>query len=90
MGHQSGDLQQKTDPGLRKTPIVVFSTSQAGHDIVDSYALGANSYVHKPGNLHEFVSSVKSIEEFWFGCARPTTRNRGSAFHSIVMTTFPW
>jgi chemotaxis family two-component system response regulator Rcp1 len=60
----------KADLVLRTTPIVVFSTSQAGHDIVGSYALGANSYVHKPGNLHEFVSSVKSIEEFWFGCAR--------------------
>ncbi len=60
----------KTDPALRQTPIVVFSTSQAGHDIVRCYELGANSYVSKPGNLREFVSAVKSIESFWFGCAR--------------------
>lgn len=59
----------KADPILHTTPIVVFSTSQAPRDIVATYALGANSYVRKPGNLQEFVAAVKSIEEFWFGCA---------------------
>jgi two-component system, chemotaxis family, response regulator Rcp1 len=38
----------KSDPELRKIPIVVFSTSQAGSDIGGSYDLGANSYVTKP------------------------------------------
>src|SRR5207249_9444071 len=35
----------KADPLLRRTPIVVFSTSQAEFDIMQSYNLGANSYV---------------------------------------------
>jgi two-component system, chemotaxis family, response regulator Rcp1 len=59
----------KSDPALRNTPIVIFSTSQAGQDIGRSYQLGANSYVSKPGNLPEFVSAVRSIGEFWLGCA---------------------
>jgi two-component system, chemotaxis family, response regulator Rcp1 len=60
----------KGDPALRRTPIVVFSTSKAGQDIGRSYQLGANSYVSKPGNLPEFFSVVRSIGEFWLGCAR--------------------
>jgi chemotaxis family two-component system response regulator Rcp1 len=52
---------------LRRIPVVIFSTSQLRKDIVRSYELGANCYVSKPGNLNEFRSTVRSIEEFWFG-----------------------
>jgi len=52
---------------LRRIPVVIFSTSQLRKDIVRSYEMGANCYVNKPGNLTEFFSAVKSIEEFWFG-----------------------
>jgi CheY-like chemotaxis protein len=55
----------KQDASLRKIPVVVFTTSQAAQDIARSYELGANSYVTKPGNLRDFVSAVKSLEEFW-------------------------
>ena len=60
----------KTDPVLRKTPIVIFSTSEASCDVVCSDELGANSYVSKPGSLQDFVSAVTSIGEFWLGFAR--------------------
>lgn len=59
----------KADPRLRNIPVVVFSTSQAQHDIGGSYELGANSYVSKPGNLQDFVATVNCIGDFWFGCA---------------------
>jgi CheY-like chemotaxis protein len=55
----------KADPVLKKIPVVVFTTSKAAHDINRSYELGANCYVSKPGNLPEFVRTVKSIDEFW-------------------------
>jgi len=60
----------KGHPRLRTTPVVIFSTSQASQDIAKSYELGANSYVCKPGNLHDYIAAVDSIGEFWFGCAR--------------------
>jgi two-component system, chemotaxis family, response regulator Rcp1 len=60
----------KADARLRKTPIVIFSTSEANHDILASYELGANSYVSKPGSLQDFIAAVTSIGEFWFGFAR--------------------
>jgi chemotaxis family two-component system response regulator Rcp1 len=57
----------KARPELRRIPVVIFSTSQLGKDIMRSYELGANCYVSKPGNLKDFFSAVKSIEEFWCG-----------------------
>ena len=59
----------KSDTNLRSIPIVVFSTSRARLDIARSYELGANCYVSKPGNLNDYFMVVRSIEEFWFGCA---------------------
>ena len=59
----------KTDPTLRRIPVVIFSTSQAAKDIERSYELGANSYVSKPHTLAEWVSTVKLLKDFWIGCA---------------------
>ncbi len=66
----------KADPVLKCTPVVVFSTSQAKSDIKSSMELGANSYVTKPGNLEDFVSTVTSICEYWFKYAVLPTRKR--------------
>ncbi len=60
----------KSNPVLRQTPVVVFSSSQSPQDISLSYELGANGYVCKPGNLHEYLTAVRSITEFWLGQAR--------------------
>jgi chemotaxis family two-component system response regulator Rcp1 len=57
----------KAGPELRRIPVVIFSTSKLSRDIFRSYEIGANCYVSKPGNLNDFFSTVKSLEEFWFG-----------------------
>ncbi len=55
----------RAGPELRRIPVVIFSTSQLSKDIMRSYELGANCYVSKPGNLNDFFSAVREIEEFW-------------------------
>lgn len=59
----------KSDPGLRKTPALIFTTSRAGCDIGRSCDLGANNYVSKPGDLKAFEAAVTSIADSWFGVA---------------------
>jgi two-component system, chemotaxis family, response regulator Rcp1 len=59
----------KAGPDLRKIPVVIFSSSQLGKDIARSYELGANCYISKPGNLRDYFSTMRSIEQFWFGSA---------------------
>ena len=56
----------KQDPSLQRIPVVILSTSQAEQDILKSYALHANCYITKPVDLEQFITIVKSIEDFWF------------------------
>lgn len=55
----------KNDDTLCHIPIVVLTTSQAEQDIIRSYRLRANAYVTKPVDLDQFLSAVRSIEQFW-------------------------
>ena len=60
----------KGDPELRSIPVVILTSSQAEQDIVRAYELNANCYITKPVDLEQFITVVKSIEEFWFTVVR--------------------
>ncbi len=55
----------KSDPALATIPIVILTSSLAEQDIVKTYNLHANCYITKPVDLDQFISVVKSIEDFW-------------------------
>ncbi len=56
----------KSDPKLKKIPIVVLTTSDAEQDILMTYESHANCYITKPVNVEQFIKVMKSIEDFWF------------------------
>ncbi|HTA42607.1 MAG TPA: response regulator [Bryobacteraceae bacterium] len=56
----------KADERLKHVPVVVLTTSKTEEDILRSYKLHANCYVTKPIDFSQFVSVVRSIEDFWF------------------------
>ncbi|MBI5440702.1 MAG: response regulator [Deltaproteobacteria bacterium] len=56
----------KGDESLRRTPVVVLTTSSSDEDILRSYNLHANCYVTKPMDLDQFIRVVESIQNFWF------------------------
>lgn len=60
----------KSDPELRSIPVVILTSSQAEKDVVKAYELSVNCYVTKPVDLDQFVTVVKSIEDFWFSIVR--------------------
>ncbi len=55
----------KSDPSLRRIPVVILSSSQNDADIQSAYDLQANCYITKPTDLDQFIMIVKEIEEFW-------------------------
>jgi CheY-like chemotaxis protein len=60
----------KEDPNLRRIPVVILTTSKDEIDILKSYDLHANCYVTKPVDLAQFMTVVKSIEDFWLTIVR--------------------
>jgi two-component system, chemotaxis family, response regulator Rcp1 len=56
----------KSDAKLKTIPVVVLTTSRAEQDVLRSYELQANCYITKPVDLEQFLTVVRSIEDFWF------------------------
>lgn len=57
--------EMKEDPGLRRIPVIVLTTSQAESDISRVYDLHANCYIVKPVDFDRFIDVVKGIEDYW-------------------------
>ena len=55
----------KKDPITSHIPIVVVSSSREEPDIVEAYALGANSYVVKPVDFEQFINAMSSLGLYW-------------------------
>ena len=56
----------KSDPDLRKIPVVVLTTSKADTDIGRIYELGANSFISKPVTFDSLVNVMKVMGTYWF------------------------
>jgi CheY-like chemotaxis protein len=55
----------KEDPGLKRIPLVILTTSKAEQDVLQAYDRHANCYITKPIGLDQFIAVVQSIEDFW-------------------------
>jgi CheY-like chemotaxis protein len=56
----------RANPGLRRIPVVVLTTSEADTDIDAIYELGANSFISKPVRFDALVAVVRTISKYWF------------------------
>jgi len=60
----------KTNPDLKRIPVIIFSSSEAEKDIQKCYGLQANCYIVKPFDFNRFGFVIRSIHDFWFNIAR--------------------
>jgi two-component system response regulator len=47
-------------------PVIVFTNSEDRRDILESYRMGANSYVRKPAGYGELVNFARAFCDYWF------------------------
>ena len=64
----------KEDAELRRTPVVVLTTSEAEEDVIAAYDLHANAYVRKPVDFDQFVAAVRAIDDFFITVVRLPSR----------------
>ena len=56
----------KSDPELRRIPVIVLTTSEAEQDILQSYDLGVNAFVTKPVTFDGLADAIQALGDFWF------------------------
>ena len=54
----------KSDPNLRRIPVVIMTTSKAEEDIFRSYDFGASSFITKPVSFDRLVELMRTLGEY--------------------------
>ena len=62
----------------RRLPVVVFTSSSEEEDLINSYNLGANSYVRKPVDFEHFLEATRQLGLYWLvlNLAAPPSKRR--------------
>ncbi|HWR39971.1 MAG TPA: response regulator [Patescibacteria group bacterium] len=59
----------------RTLPVIIFTSSKEEKDILESYNLGANSYIHKPVDFAQFSAAVGQFGLYWLVLNQPPPHN---------------
>jgi len=55
----------KSDPALRRIPVIALTTSTAEEDIVRSYDSGVSAFISKPVTFDGLVDVMRTVTEYW-------------------------
>ena len=55
----------RSDERTRRLPVVVLTSSKEEQDLIDSYSMGASSYIQKPVDYLQFVEAVRQLGLYW-------------------------
>jgi two-component system, response regulator len=61
----------RAEERTRMLPVVVLTSSREEQDLVESYRLGANSYVRKPVDFTQFADAVQTLGLYWLVVNEP-------------------
>ncbi len=57
--------RMRADERTQMLPVVILTTSSEDRDKIESYKLGANSYVRKPVDFSQFAEAVQQLGLYW-------------------------
>lgn len=55
----------RADQSTALLPVVILTSSKEERDLIQSYKLGANSYVRKPVDFGQFLEAVHQLGLYW-------------------------
>ncbi|PTM48730.1 two-component system response regulator [Leptospira borgpetersenii serovar Javanica] len=51
---------------FKAIPVIVITTSREEEDMLETYDLGANSFIRKPVEFDAFMETIRTLGEYWF------------------------
>jgi CheY-like chemotaxis protein len=69
----------KSDPDLKRIPVVVISGSDRTEDRLRAYELQAAGYLTKPAELDKYFTAIRSLKDHWFHTLSVPLKDSGSA-----------
>jgi two-component system, response regulator len=71
--------EMRRDERTKLLPVVILTSSKEQQDVINGYGLGANSYVRKPVDFHEFLDAVRQLGLYWLVLNESPPNNHGSS-----------
>lgn len=66
----------RTDDRTKLLPVVILTSSKEEKDIIESYRLGANSYINKPVDFIQFSEAIRQLGLYWVVLNEPPPINK--------------
>lgn len=63
--------QIRENPSTELIPVIMLTSSKEDQDLIQSYKNGANSYIRKPVDFTQFVSTVSQLGMYWLVLNEP-------------------
>ena len=61
----------RSEPEFKLISVIMVTSSREEKDLVESYNLGANSYVVKSVDIVQFISAIKTLGQYWIVVNQP-------------------
>jgi len=68
----------RSDERTRRLPVVVLTSSKEQQDLLQSYGLGANSYIRKPVDFNQFMEAMRQLGLYWLVLNEPPPPSVGT------------